>query len=385
MQISKIQTTKLYRKIVIIFSICVVLLAAVIIYFSFSNTIVTVSLVPQDETTTFNIAVKKEMTEVNSTLTYLPGYLVTTTISDTKEFTNDAVGETVDAQATGTVTIFNNWSQEQPLAATTRLLTSDDILFRIKDRVDVPAGGQLDNVEVYADQPGISGNIEPTKFTIPGLWPGLQEQIYAESESVMTGGVRSAKTITLQTINNAENTLRQELIQKSVAQLEQTDEIKAAEDTVLKQAITSVILKKSSDVEIDQEADAFNVSMSIKAIGIIFNEDELLNYSVNKIEEALSADEKIYSYDNKNLVYNVEEYNIDDQTASLEVEFSAKKIPRLSSSIFNRENITNRDEQEIKAYFSNYDEVGEVQIHFSPFWVTKAPSLKDHIEIRIQE
>ncbi len=44
-----------------------------------------------------------------------------------------------------------------------------------------------------------------------------------------------------------------------------------------------------------------------------------------------------------------------------------------------------KDEQEIKAYYSGYEEIKSADIKFSPFWVRRAPTLMDHIEIKIVE
>ncbi len=382
MQIAKIQTTQFYKKIIIIFIVVTLLLFGVIVYFSFSKTVILVSLNPQPTSTAFSIEIAEDDQPTTNTL---PGYLVATTKNGSKTFTNTNTGEEVLDNAAGTVTIYNNWSQEQPLAATTRLLAPDGTLFRIKDRVDVPAGGTLENVAVYADQPGPSGDIEPTTFTIPGLWEGLQDKIYAQSFEQMSGGLRSAKVLTQDQINEATETLRQELEEQARAELARSDKILENNDTLSKQAVTSIILENSPSAEVGAEAEAFELTMTIRAVGIIFDEAELLGIAKDLLEKDISADEKISSYDQSGLMYTLETYDLEQQTAELEVDFTAAVAPRLSNAIFERDNVTAKDEQQIKSYFSKFDSIGEVEVKFSPFWVTKAPKLKDHIEIKIAE
>jgi len=191
MKISKVQTTSFYRKILIGFSVMAVLVAALIAYFSLSKTIITVTLKPQIKSTTFTLGIRTNAAEQNSdAIEVLSGTVTTTEVKSSKTFDNPSTGDEVPAQATGTVTIYNKYTKAQPLSATTRLLAPDGTLFRIKNVVTVPAGGKVDNVAVYADQPGKSGNLDPTKFTIPGLWAGLQDKLYAESAAAMTGGTR---------------------------------------------------------------------------------------------------------------------------------------------------------------------------------------------------
>ncbi|MDP3771664.1 MAG: hypothetical protein Q8R16_05160, partial [bacterium] len=92
------------------------------------------------------------------------------------------------ARAEGSVTLVNTMTAPQPLVATTRLLSADGILFRMKSGATVPANGKLEGVRVYADQVGEQGNIGPTKFAIPGLSKWLQARVWAESSVAMSGG-----------------------------------------------------------------------------------------------------------------------------------------------------------------------------------------------------
>jgi|GEM_PF-753837 len=109
-------------------------------------------------------------------------------LSDAASPSVPAPREDTPARAEGTVTLINRMASPQPLVATTRLLALDGTLFRMKSGVTIPASGNVENVRVAADQPGSSGNIGPTKFTIPGLSKWLQARVWAESSTAMSGG-----------------------------------------------------------------------------------------------------------------------------------------------------------------------------------------------------
>lgn len=387
MEIGKTQTTTGYKKLVIAFSAIAVITLGLIVYYSLSKTVITVTLAPKKVTSTFTVDVRADPatagTSPNSALT---GYLIATDVSGSKDFQNTSSGgTTIAAQATGTVTIYNNWSQAQALAATTRLLTPDGILFRLKDRVDVPAGGKIENVAVYADQAGATGNISPTKFTIPGLWPGLQEKIYAESTTAMTGGTRQAHAITQTMINDAQKTVEKELVQQAATALAQTEAIKNSQDAVLPQAIRLITAKETSSAKADEEADIFTYSVNAQAVAVIFKEAELENLAIKSLQSELPVDEQINQSSRGTLRYSLETYDVDKQTATLQVSYTTTTIPRLSNTMFNRDNTVGKDRQTIQEYFSNFDTVKNVSITFSPFWVTRAPRLKDHIEIKLQQ
>lgn len=82
----------------------------------------------------------------------------------------------------------NETNVGQTLIPTTRVLSADGVLFRLRDRIQIPANGSIAAIAA-ADQPGSSGNVGPGRFTIPGLSASQQAVIYAELKSAATGGV----------------------------------------------------------------------------------------------------------------------------------------------------------------------------------------------------
>ena len=82
--------------------------------------------------------------------------------------TYPATGEEIIGQeVVGEVIIINNYTKNQPLVATTRLLSPDGKLYRLKETVNVPAGGTV-KAAVYADEPKEEMAIGPAcriKFT----------------------------------------------------------------------------------------------------------------------------------------------------------------------------------------------------------------------------
>lgn len=114
--------------------------------------------------------------------------LASSTVFTWSEHFQPTGNKTTTGVAKGTAVIYNKSNSSQTLVATTRLLTAQGILFRLAERAIVPANGQV-TVPVYADQPGSTSDIDPTQFTIPGLSPDRQKQVYAQSTEPMRGGV----------------------------------------------------------------------------------------------------------------------------------------------------------------------------------------------------
>lgn len=94
----------------------------------------------------------------------------------------------------GLVTLINTSSRAQPLVSSTRLLSSDGVLFRISKSVVVPARGRV-RVEARADSMGTDGDVPATHWKIPGLSNSLQRLIFGETQSPMTGGVTEVRRV----------------------------------------------------------------------------------------------------------------------------------------------------------------------------------------------
>jgi len=384
-KIGKVKTAKIYKKILIGFSFVVVLTLAVIIYFSFTKTVITIKLQPIAEKTVFNVDIKNDLSEEDQQTDYiLPGVFLNDIIGKSKNFDNTNTGKKADAQATGTVTIYNNYSQPQPLAATTRLLSPDGVLFRTRERVDVPAGGQIDNVEVYADQAGAGGNIGATTFTIPGLWPGLQDKIFAESSTPMTGGVVDAKILTQDLVDAAASELKKEILADAKQAFINNEEIKNRDFEKTGLALATLTLESEVTPEIGEIASQFEVYVKYNIFGILFDEAELVQTATKNLLDKMAMDRYIDPAYSQDINYTPESQNFDDKTATLQVDFTAQTKLYDTSPIFDKEKLTGKTASEINRYFSNYEGILSVITNFSPFWVTETPSLTDHIKLEIE-
>lgn len=119
-------------------------------------------------------------------------------------------GAEVAELATGTMAIINDGDTPQALVERTRLLSSEGVLFRLRNGVTVPPRGRVD-AEVIADQPGAAGNVPAGRFTIPGLPADRQGVVYGDAAAPMTGGVRQTGQVSDADIQRALTEAREDL------------------------------------------------------------------------------------------------------------------------------------------------------------------------------
>jgi len=192
-----------YKNIALSFVGAALILSIIVLFFSSAKATITVLPLEEEIKTEFITQINLENLKLEKNKNAAQGLLLETILEKEKTFQVSKT-ETQEAQATGEVIIINNYSKDQPLVATTRLLSKEGILFRLSNTLRVPAGGRV-KAKVYADKPGKEGEIGPTTFTIPGLWVGLQDKIYAISEKPMTGGIQKIGYVTQKDIDQGKN------------------------------------------------------------------------------------------------------------------------------------------------------------------------------------
>lgn len=344
---------RFFSPLIIGYGVIVLLVLAFIFYVAFSKTTIIVTLAQSADTATFSYTAKE-----------LAGEVITTPVSHQIEFT-DYEGESEDAIARGNVSIINNYSTDQPLVKTTRLLSEDGVLFRTDETVTVPAGGSV-TVSVYADQVGASGNIEPTKFEIVALWDGLKDNIYAESATAMTGGIIKRVTLTDTLAEQAELQATTELPRAAAADLQTKTTNGTVDPTLvmLEETTTSV------NPAIGETSNTISATTTTTASTIVFDPAALTTL--------ISADYP--TGDITKLTYKLEKNNDDILVITGSVPLP---INEPSLNFIRRADLTNKTPQQIQDALLAYDQVTAVVVQITPFWATRSPSLEQQIHLEM--
>jgi hypothetical protein len=282
----------------------------------------------------------------------------------------------------GEVTITNSYSQDQTLIESTRLAIFDNpgtTLVRLRKTVSVSPGQQVE-VQVYAEDPASFKDIEPMKFIIPGLWGPLQEKIYAENSETLSLTGRLVSVVTAEDLEAAESILKEQLYQEAIAQVNQEVE---PQETLWPKLVSAKVEELNYDSEAGEEASEFTADIKLKAIIVVFDEDQLISLARNKLKEALPPDKQLVDLNPKSFSYVVEEYDLEAGTAQVRVAFSGSSMIASASDFLDKRKLVGLTEEEIKSYFSQFPEVKSVEVKFQPSWLKKTPRFKDKIEIEI--
>jgi hypothetical protein len=223
----------------------------------------------------------------------IPARMIDRDVTFTKTFTATGSGD-VDAQkAQGTITIINEFDQNpQPLVATTRFVAQNGALFRLAAATTVPGmkdgePGKVDAL-VVADEPGETGNIGPTRFTIPGFDASAKrDKIYAVSESAMTGGGAGGDGVSIVTeddIARAQKDMEGELSQYIEEQI--TAILRPDSEILLTEALQTEEIRSQASVSSDTMAQDFMYEIVTHVTAVVFAKEDIMAI----MDDAIRAD-----------------------------------------------------------------------------------------------
>jgi hypothetical protein len=362
------QPVKFYKIIALSFLVITIILLGSIVFMSAKRATITVVTKAAPVEATFSVGVG----EAEAPRTIL-GFTATTTVGLEKKFSPTGTKKEPGI-AEGIIIIHNDSDTGQPLVATTRFLSPDNVLFRLKNSVVVPAGGTLDAL-VYADQEGEEGNIAPTKFTIPGLNEDKQKVVYGESTSPMSGGIKTVGILTSEDVEKA----KQELLEQAKGEAEK----KLAKYVEDRTAVYSVISSEvNSSEELGDEVSEFNLSLNAEVVGVFYDSTGL-----DKMAQAELMNKAVSDADLIDTGGNSPEVAIESFTngrVTLSVFYSGVISLNPESEQIEKTVFFGKSRDEIRRYVLSLDHVYSVEVKFTPAWIQSAPSVAEHVNVVVK-
>lgn len=369
---------KIYGRIAFSFITLTLILAAAVLYFGLAK--LTIIIIPAQEkisdSSTIEIISRTNGLTLASGQIY--GVVRQVPVEQSREFSAGGK-EILGEEVSGKVTIINNYMKNQPLVATTRLLSADSKLFRLKNTVNVPAGGKVE-AEVYADMAKPEMAVGPGKFTLPGLWAGLQDKIYAESQEPMKYSQKIKYVIKQNDIDNAVRELKNDLLANAKQKVKEAyrdyaQSIFAVDDNSVSQEVSG---------KVGEAKEKFSLKMKIIVTVVAFNDEEIYNQIKAKMAVALADDKEILKFNKPDMSYALESFNLEPGSAVVKVNSSAQAALKDGAKVIKKNNLVGLSYGELKVYLNGLPEVAGYQIEFFPSFVKKVPNLVDRIKIEIK-
>lgn len=365
---AEVQPVRFYKYIALSFLLITVILLGVIIMMSAKRAVITV--IARSEPLEV-----KESLNIGGEDSKVAGKVEITSVSLRKSFQPGAGREEPDV-AVGKVILHNEDNFNQPLVATTRLLTADGILFRLKERVVVPAKGTL-AAEVYADKAGKESEIGPSRFTIPGLNKDRQSIVYATSDKPMAGGWKKIGILGENDWQNAEKEM--------LSALEQAGKEKLA---VLHPDLAAVYKLLNSEIKSEQkigdETGEFILSGKAAVVGIFYDAEEMKNLISKELNKRVVSEDELLTVDNPEPSVNLESYDVSSTVAVVNVAGSGLVSLNPESKQLAKSMFFNKNKEEVRRYLLSLDHVQGVEVKFTPAWMGSVPPVPEHVSVVVK-
>jgi len=382
----------LYRRQALLYLGATAILLLAVFYIFFSK--LTILISPQGETLndslTFNISsssTTSPLAEANSNpeAKYnknIYGEAQVIEVSSEKIYQTSGE-EVLGEEVIGKVTLINKYNKNQPLVVNTRLLSADGKLFRLKEATNVPAGGEV-IVNVYADKPSAEMAItNPSHFTIPGLWAGIQDQIYGESEDSFTYQTQVKKYIKQRDLDSAKTDISEVL------------DLKVKNDLKITGTDNVVVYGSSGDATSDnitieynaklgESKEEFIVKAKKKVIVVTFPKEKAISLAQARLSLLVPDDKELSNFNKEQITYTLESFDENTKTAIIKAYFSGSMSLKSNSSLFDRKKLVGLNREQISEYLDSFPEIKSYELNFSPAFISTAPTIPDKINIKIQ-
>lgn len=371
---SRNRPLKIYRRYAMNFIFLVAFFLLIVLYFTLTK--LTIVIYPATES--ISDSVNFQVSQNSDNAQVVPGEVSEKRISVEKRYSSSGE-ENIGEEIVGSVIIYNNYTQNQPLVATTRLLSPDEKLFRIKERVEVPAGGQVE-VEIYADEVSQEMAIAPTTFTIPGLWLGLQDRIYAESQEAFEYKGKIRPFVRQADLDTATNDIRETLKEK----LEQEIVWQNSPGTTLAYQLDQDKSLYNIQATLGEETESFIAKAENMAIIASFSQEKAQQLLKAKLAFRLPSEKSLVNFNSEQISYSLNSYDLDNNTAEVSAKYTGSIVLDQEPDFLDRKQLAGLNEGQLEEFLKLYPEIESFELKFFPSFLKRAPNLADRIKIEIR-
>ena len=311
----------------------------------------------------------------------IPGRQLDVLQESQKEY--DATGtKDIGQKATGDVTLYNETGVAQGVASGTTLVASGGLKFITRESVEIPAG-KLDaggdiiagsvKVRIEAELAGDKYNLGASNYSVSGF----SSKVNGRGSGMSGGSTKQVKVVSQQDLDNAKNSLHDELLNLAKKQLND----KKGKDMIMEGALSDEIVDSSANKKVGDEMDKFKYFMKIKIVTIGFSQVDFKQVLIENLRKDIPENKDIILSSNDKIETTLFEQNIAQGKINISGKLITKLVPKIQYDSIKKE-IRGRTKARATQIFANSSgEINQIEIKTNPSWWKLMPVLEKKIEI----
>ncbi|MFA7244030.1 MAG: hypothetical protein WC080_01940 [Patescibacteria group bacterium] len=379
------------KKPLLIISGAFLILAIVLSYVFLPYANIDIKLASTDFAKDFTFSVDKAITDVNSADSLIPGTMQDTQGDLSKDF-NTTGTKDAGTKSSGDIVFYNAYSSTDTQAiADGSVVSSQGLQFVTNGAVTIPAAtsalvngkvvvtpGQVKG-HVTARESGDKYNLTPSKFTIESFSGDKRMNIYGQTTAALSGGTtKTIKIVSAGDIKNATDSLTKDLL----AQLSDQISTEIAKDNAnfLSTTASGEQVALEASAKEGDEAESFNMKLTLKVSGISFSETALKSMLSDKVVNEIGSDQMIINDQNTKIDFSAGSYDKDKGVVGMSAKYSTKIGKKINSGDI-KNNIKNKKYGTARSYILGISGVNDVDLKVWPSFLARIPFISSRIKV----
>jgi len=336
----------------------------------------------------------------------------------TETFWATGIDESSVSRASGTITLYNNFTESVRLRAQTRLQNESGAIYTINQSIDLPPAEISSTGSIIPSEKiaYIEAKLYDEKWEFlweranSGSWvllmlPGLksdQDKIYAYTQTDISGGSNEYENIlTQEDLDNAKLLFEWKLKDKALREVktEISDDNKTNSVTYEILWVNDILFRSNLAISGDEELKVwdkmqnFTLNGNIRIQTYIYNTQEVLNHLKWVLKESLVTQIENIRYideDSLRVWYEFKDRKTNPLQIKATMEVQASFVHNFLSKQNNyveklKSTITGIDIEEAEKMLLNTSKISNVDIEVRPFFMKKISSIPNNIEFHVEE
>jgi hypothetical protein len=181
-------------------------------------------------------------------------------------------------------------------------------------------------------------------------------------------------------LNDAQTVLTDKILESAKAEFEQQ-----IDTTVFNGSKYSIeVVERVADYQPGEEVGSFTISLTLNVTGVFFDLKAIEDYAKADLQTRISENYNLDSISEDGVQIEVKSADNEKQSATLGVYIDGMAVISESSDVLDKDRLIGRSPSEVITILEASELIDKVSVEFTPFWLKRVPTLKDHIKIIVE-